>query len=75
MADGGTGEKFRGVGGVVIAVLRLAEITEGANGDVAMGGLGLVDDGKPLRTSDFVILHLAGVDVQITENADAEFIG
>ena len=75
VADGGAGEELAGVGGVVVAVLGFSQVAEGAKGDVAVGLLGLVEDGQPLGPAGLVVLHLAGVDVQVAQHRDAELVG
>ena len=75
VADGGAGKELAGVGGVVVAVLGFSQIAEGAKGDVAVGLLGLVEDGQPLAPAGLVVLHLAGVDVQVAQHRDAELVG
>ena len=75
VADGGAGEELAGVGGVVVAVLGFSQVAEGAKGDVAVGLLGLAEDGQPLGPAGLVVLHLAGVDVQVAQHRDAELVG
>mmetsp|Transcript_16867 Transcript_16867/g.39976 ORF Transcript_16867/g.39976 Transcript_16867/m.39976 type:complete len:305 (+) Transcript_16867:1062-1976(+) len=75
VADGGAGEQLAGVGGVVVAVLGLAEVAQGAEGDVAVGLAGLAEDGQPLGPAGLVVLHLARVDVQVSQDGDAELVG
>ena len=68
----GAGIELGGVGGIVVTVLGLAQVSEGTQRDVAVGILGLLEDWEQVRPASGVIIHLARVDVQVANDADEE---
>jgi len=60
---------------VVVAVLTLAEVAEADKGHIAVGGLALLEDRLEVRPADRVVLHFAGVDVKVADDAHDVLVG
>mmetsp|Transcript_19692 Transcript_19692/g.31896 ORF Transcript_19692/g.31896 Transcript_19692/m.31896 type:complete len:266 (-) Transcript_19692:78-875(-) len=72
---GGPREQFRIALGIVIAIFRLAEISQADDGNSLAVGLGLVEDGEEVGASGAVIFHFARVDVEIAQDGHDVFVG
>ena len=72
VTQGRAGIQLGGHGGVVIAVLGLAQIAERHEGDVAVGLAGGSQDGKEVGAAGLVVVELSGIDVQISDYAEGE---
>ena len=72
MTQGRAGIQFGWEGGVVIAVLGLAQIAERYKGDVAVGLAGGLQDGKEVGAAGLVVVELSGIDVEISDYAEGE---
>mmetsp|Transcript_6402 Transcript_6402/g.9992 ORF Transcript_6402/g.9992 Transcript_6402/m.9992 type:complete len:229 (-) Transcript_6402:117-803(-) len=74
MAHRGTGEEFTVGIGVVVTVFGLSQISKRDDGNISMFFLSLFEDWHEVALSRFVIFHFTGVDVQISQYSNYEFI-
>mmetsp|Transcript_7703 Transcript_7703/g.16754 ORF Transcript_7703/g.16754 Transcript_7703/m.16754 type:complete len:232 (-) Transcript_7703:51-746(-) len=75
VALGGAREKLRVGFGIVIAILRFAEIAQRDEGDTLSRCFGFLEDGEEVRFAGAVIFRLTGIDVQIADDGHDVLVG